>query len=463
MADHQTDALNFSTLQDLLRRRWYVLLLWLLVPAATLAFSLAQEDKYSASTSILFRDIGSSSVIASEDAEREAATNIELLSLDTIKNRVEQRLGGAGATAESVSVAQQGQSNVLKVKATDASPSVAARTANAYASEYVDFRRTAARRENAKAPDSAARVLSPARPPSSPSSPKPVRNTLIGAVVGLFLAGLAVLLLERLDPRLRTPKDAEAALESPILGLVRQSRRLAKPARRRVSSAEFDDFLALHSYLRYMGREDGDIRSVLITSGAPGDGKTTVAWYLASAAAAAGAKVLLIEGDLRQPSLAGALGVTPERGFADVLAKRATVQEVVQEVAVSHSNNGERPARVVDVAFAGADPSQTDPMKWERFGELIEEFENQYDLVVIDTPPIVSIPDAVPLLPYVGGVIVIGRLGSTPRGALVRLKEQLETVDARTLGAVVNGVGKNAAYGFGYGYGYAGRHASSSR
>jgi Mrp family chromosome partitioning ATPase len=155
--------------------------------------------------------------------------------------------------------------------------------------------------------------------------------------------------------------------------------------------------------------------------------------------------------------------VAPERGLDDVLARRASIQEVVQEVAVSGSENGKRPARVVDVAFAGADPSQTDPLEWERFGPVIGELENQYDLIVIDTPPIVSIPDAVPLLPYVGGVIVIGRLGSTPRAALVRLREQLETVDAPTLGAVVNSVGKNSSYSFGYGYGYGRRGAGAAR
>lgn len=456
LAEHQqTEALNFRTLSDLLRRRWYVVLLFLAVPAATLAFSLAQEDKYAAETSILFRDIGASSVIASEDPEREAATNIQVLSLDTIKQRVEERLGGAQAAAESVEVAQEGQSNVLKVTATDPSPVVAARTANAYASEYVAFRRETESGGRATRGPAAARVLSPAQPPGSPSSPKPVRNTIIGAFVGLFLAGILALLLERLDPRLRTPKEAETALERPILGLVRRSRRLAKPRRGAVPPAAFDDFLALHSYLRYMGR-DGELRSVLITSGAPGDGKTTIAWNLASAAAAPGTKVLLIEGDLRQPTLARALGVTPERGLADVLARKASIQDVVQEVAVTSSENGERPGRVVDVVFAGRDRRPTDPSGWERFGGLIGELENQYDLIVIDTPPIVSIPDAVPLLPYVGGVIVIGRLGSTPRAALVRLKEQLDTVDAPTLGAVVNAVGKNASY-IGYGYGYGGR------
>lgn len=462
---------------------------FLLVPAAALAFSLTQEEKYSATASILFRDVGAGSVLASEDPEREAATNIALLTQE-IKVAVEGRLGGGQAAANSVNVVQEGRSNVLNVTAKDEDPEVAARTANAYAGEYVGFRRRAeleeiraqlefvrdelealppSRRRGPTARDlrsqirelefqasrtrGPARVISPAEPPASPVSPKPVQNTLIGAIVGLFLAAIAALLFERLDPRLKTPKEAEAALDQPILGLVRRSRGLSRPASGSVVPSDFDDFVALRSYLRY-GSRNGDIRSVLITSGATGDGKTTVAWNLASAAASPGGRVLLVEADVREPSLAAALRAAPEQGLTDVLAGRASLDEVVQDVAVKSAENGGAPARIVSVVFAGARTGMpADLLDWERLGAVIKESEREYDLIVIDTAPIVSVPDAVPLLAHVGGVIVIGRLGSTPRGALARLKEQLEAVNAPTVGVVVNSVGKDVAYGYGYGYG----------
>ena len=491
MADQheQTEAPSFRTFTGLIRRRWYALLLVLIVPAAALGFSLAQEEKYTAKTSVLFRDIDSASVIASQDPEREAATNVELVSLEAIKQRVEEKLGGGATIAGDVSVEQKGQSNVLTVDATDPNPQVAARTANTYAAEYVAFRRRAElqgvrdeqeflrdeyralppfargatdgrelqrriRRLDFEAANAAgsARIISTAELPTSPSSPKPVRNALIGGVVGLFLAGIVALLFERLDPRLRTPKEAEAALDRPILALVRRSRALARAVKGSVPRTDFDDFLALRSYLRYMG-PNGGIRSVLITSGSAGDGKTTVSWNLASAAAAPGMKVLLIEGDLRDPSLADSLGAAPEGGLADVLAGTATLEEVAQEVAVSSSDGAGAP-RIVQVVFAGsASGEPTDPSGWERFGAELESWEHEYDLIVIDTPPLVSVPDAVPLLSHVGGVIVIGRLGSTPRATLARLREQLETFDAPTVGVVVNSVGKDAGYGYGYGQG----------
>jgi tyrosine-protein kinase Etk/Wzc len=90
-----------------------------------------------------------------------------------------------------------------------------------------------------------------------------------------------------------------------------------------------------------------------------------------------------------------------------------------------------------------------DPLQWERLGSALRDAEREYDLIVIDTAPILVAPDAIPLLSRVGGVIVVGRLGRTPRGALARLKEELDTVGAPTLGAVVNSVTPDPGYGYG--------------
>ena len=235
---------------------------FLLIPVAALAFSLRQEEHYTASASILFSDQDN---IASGLPEREAATNVELLSLDQIRRGVEERLGDTGAIAEEVEAGQEGAANVLTITATDPSPERAADTANAYANAYVDFRRTIARQEllaeqrfvrdeierlgngeRARARQRAlerelrrlefdrsrerggTRVVQDATPPSSPSSPKPVRNTIIGAIVALFLALLTALLFERLDSRVVTPREIESTLGRPILGLIRKSRALAR-------------------------------------------------------------------------------------------------------------------------------------------------------------------------------------------------------------------------------------------
>jgi tyrosine-protein kinase len=492
MAEHnQAERPSFRTAWGLLRRRYLLMLPFLVIPIAALVFSVRQEKEYAASASLLFSD---TETIASGLAEREAATNVELLSLDMIRRGVERRLARRGRTAEDVDVKQRGQANVLEITATDADPRLAARTANAYANEYIQFRRDMARRriieeqrfirseiERVSDTDTkrarrrvralegqlrrlefdesrergGARLLSAATPPDSPSSPKPVRNTVVGGIVALSLALLAAALFERLDPRVTSPKEVESTLGRPILGLIHKSRALARsPARSRPAPADVDDFLALRAHLRYLNT-DGGVRSVLVTSSSPGDGKTTVAWNLAWTAAGRDTRVLLVEADLRNPTLVQALGAAPDRNLISFLEGRAELHEITQQVALPSTENGRRPSGIVEVAFAGTEPARsTNPLDWERLGAALREAEREFDLIVIDTAPILVVPDAIPLLLQVDGVVVVGRLGSTPRVALARLREQLETIGAPTVGAVVNSVSKDAAYDYGY---YAGR------
>jgi capsular exopolysaccharide synthesis family protein len=460
---------------------------FLLIPIAALAFSLSQEERYTASASVLFSDQDN---IASDLPEREAATNVELLTLDEIKRGVEQRLAGTGQMAETVDARQEGDANVLTITATDSSPKRAARTANAYAGAYMAFRRKTAQGElraeqrfvedeiarlgnnNSKAARArtrelqrrlrrlafdrsrergGAREVQAATPPSSPSSPKPIRNTAIGGIVALFLAVLTGLLFERLDPRILTPKEVESALDRPILGLIRKSRALARaPVGGKRAPADVDDFLALRAHLRYL-ESDRSIRSVLVTSSAEGDGKTTIAWNLAWVAAGQDTRVLFVECDLRHPTLANALGLNPEHGLTRVLDGSAALPEVTHEVALPSTENGRLPPRIVTVALADAASTRsTDALAWERLGAALQDAELDFDLIVIDTAPILLVPDAIPLLSQVDGVVVVGRLRRTRRAAFARLKEQLDTVAAPTLGAVVNSVGKDTAYGYGY-------------
>jgi polysaccharide biosynthesis transport protein len=459
---------------------------FLLIPIAALGFSLNQEKRYTATASLLFSD---TEKIASAEPDREAATNEQLLFTDDIRRGVEARLAGKGGIADHVDATQEGTSNVLKISATDPDAQRAADTANAYADEYAAFRQATARRKivqeqrfvqseldqvkgrdqvarsqrqrlreqvrrlqfDAAHETGGARVVSVATTPTVPTSPKPLRNTVVGGIAAIFLAVLAAVVFERLDPRMVTPQEVERTLERPILGLIRKSRALARaPAGARPPPADIDDFLALRAHLRYVdsGRS---VRSVLITSSGDGDGKTTIAWNLAAAAAGADTRVLFVEGDVRHPTLTRALGLDRERSLAQVLDGSAGLADVTQELALSSGENGRSSARVVTVALAGITPTvQSDALAWERLGEELREAARDFDLVIIDTAPILVVPDAIPLLSQVDAVLVVGRLRRTPRGALARLKEQLDTVGAPTLGAVVNSIGKDATYSYGY-------------
>jgi Mrp family chromosome partitioning ATPase len=466
----------------LLRRRWAVMLPFLLIPIAAFVFSSRETERYTASASVLFSD---KDTIASAEPDREAATNVELLSLGEIQQGIDRRVG-EGGRAEDVDISEDGTANVLKITATDPSAERAARTANAYGAAYIAFRRDAARaeirneqrfvrdelerlgnsrRDQLRARElkrqlrrlkfdrtherGGARMVQLATPPASPSSPRPVRNTVIGGIVALFLALLTALLSERLDPRMVTPYEVGTTLGRPILGVIHKSRALARaPLRNPPAPADADDFLALRAHLRYFA----GIQSVLITSSSDGDGKTTIAWNLACAAAGREARVLFVEGDLRHPTLAQSLGLDADRNLVGVLDGNASLRDVMQEVPVPSGDNGRLAPRIITVALAGETPTRsTDALAWERLGAALREAERDFDLIVIDTAPILLVPDAIPLLSKVGGVLVIGRLRRTPRAALAQLREQLDNIGAPTLGAVVNSVGKDAGYVYGYG------------
>jgi succinoglycan biosynthesis transport protein ExoP len=487
-------------LRSLRRRIGVIVLCCVLVPASAFAFSQSQTKQYTASASLLFRDpgfdqklFGSQAFAPSQDPAREAATNVKLVSLDVVAQRTARRLPEARPVKNKVAVSPEGQSDVVGLSATYPNPRLAARVANTFAEEYIAFRREADRAKIAEARglvERRIRQLSPADQgaqarslrgqleqldilaslqtgnaelaeaaavPTSPSSPKTVRNTGLGVFLGLLLGVGLALLFERLDRRVRDPKEIEEIFGRPILGAIPNSRTLDRsgPAQEALPAKEDEAFRMLRANLRYFNIDRGD-ESVLITSAAPGDGKSTVAWNLAAAAAGAGSRVLLIEADLRNPALATNLGLYGTPGLSTVLSGEADMADVVQQIPVQASANG-RGARTVDVLLAGPlPPNPADLLESDRMSEVIRTGESKYDLLVIDTPPASVVSDAIPLVNQVGGVIVVSRLARTTREAATHLRNQLRNLDAPVLGVVVNATGSDSeAYGYGYSYAYA--------
>ena len=501
------DPATGSSLRDALqvprRRLGIILLCAVLAPAAALVVSLLQEKQYAASASLLFRNpeldqklFGSTGLQTSTDPTREGQTNVTLVSLDVVADRSARRLGGirADAVADKIEVAPEGQSDVVSITATDPNPELAAKLANTFARQYIAFRREADRSKVSEAgslvkrqldalPTSEragrrgaslrnqseqldllsalqtgnAELVQPAEVPSSPSSPKTARNTLLGALLGLLLGFALAVLLERLDRRVRDPHEVEEIFGRPILGGVPESRALSRSTDdpTRLPAMEAEAFRLLRASLRYFNLSQ-EIRSLVITSAAPGDGKSTVAWNLAAAAAAAGDRVLLIEADLRHPTLAARYDLPAQMGLSQALAtSNGSDGAAPARVAVAaHGASNSASNTTMDVLPAGPlPPNPSDLVESERMRSLITQAERGYDLVVIDTPPTSIVSDAIPLVRQVSGVLVVTRLGRTTRDAAAHLNRQLRNLDAPTLGVVVNGVGKQSSYYGGYAYG----------
>ncbi|MGC1814515.1 MAG: polysaccharide biosynthesis tyrosine autokinase, partial [Solirubrobacterales bacterium] len=458
-SSEQTDGWDVYRVIEALRRRvGLVVLCIVLVPLAALGLSLAQEKQYTATIAILFRNPGLDQEILGHgnilfppiDADQEAATNLRLVDLDTVDRLVGRQLGlSQNDVRGKINVQAQGNSNIVTVSATDSSARQAATIANVFGAQFIAFRREADRakinqatiliqnRINELPPGGGgiirrrllenrltaletladlqtgnAEVVQPADVPTSPSSPKIVRNTVIGGLVGVLLALALALILDRVDRRVREPDELEDIFDLPIVGYVPQSGSLRKEdAGPQLRGPIAEAFRMLRTTLLYFN-VDKNLRSLLVTSAAPKEGKTTVSLNLACTAAAGGAKVLLLEADLRHPALRKHIRDVPDGtpGLGEIIARDLDLHSGVTRVPLESTKEG-RPLASLDVILAGpVPPNPADLLESQRMRMLIQEAERDYDLVVIDTPPTFVVPDAVPLVNQVSGVIVVARL-----------------------------------------------------
>ncbi len=489
------------------RRAPWILLCVVLAAGAAFGASQRQTKMYTATASLVFNNnqtnqqaAGLPSVSVNSQLAQQN-TNVKLVQLGDMPARTARRLD-QGLTEdkvrENLMVSAQGESNIVNVSATATSPTLAAEIANTYTSVFVTEQQNANHAYYASAlalvnkqlagmtakqrlstsgltlegraqslgvlaelRSGNVQVAQPATVPTSPSSPKVARNTVLGAVLG-FLLGLGVaFLLERFDRRIREPKDLEKIYGLPLLGVVPESAALSRSSRRSEGQAmlpagEAEAFHLIRAHLRYFN-VDRDLRTLLVASAAPGDGKTTVARHLAAAAATMGSRVLLIECDLRRPTIAQQIDIPSGPGLSDVLIAAIPMNEAVQSIDLDAQSDGVAKRRVLDVLVAGATlpPNPAELIESHAMEAVLQQAKSTYDLVVIDTPPLTAVSDAFPLLRKVDGVIIVGRVGRNRSDIAERLHETLTGAGAPLLGVVANGVKASGPGSYAYAYDYA--------
>jgi capsular exopolysaccharide synthesis family protein len=481
-------------LAGLLHRAPLIVACTLLATVAALVFSLLQTKQYTADASLLFRDPGfdqrlfGSSGAPAQDPTREGATNITLVSLSPVADRTAASLGG-GLTgkevSDKVSVESEGQSDVVSIKATDPDPEFAATLANTFAQSFIAFRREADRRKVRQArglveADLAelspaeqqgsegqslqrqisrlstlealqtgnAELVQRAKPPDSPSSPKIARNTILGWILGLLLGVSLAGLLERLDRRLRRPKEFEETFGLPVLTEIPENKQLARSDNglRELLSTDGGAFDMLRARLRYFN-VDRDIHSLLVTSAAPGEGKSTIVWNLAASAASAGLRTILIEADFHQPCIARRTGSRSRPGLSELLSGQSSFDAATQQVTVEDRQNGGVGGRTLDMIVSGArPPNPVELLESQGMEELVKRLRDSHDLLVIDSPPLPILADGIPLVKMVDGVIVVGRVNKTTRDEALALYAQLESLSAPVLGVVANRTRQGRGY-----------------
>ncbi|MGY1624193.1 polysaccharide biosynthesis tyrosine autokinase [Geodermatophilus sp. SYSU D00965] len=282
----------------------------------------------------------------------------------------------------------------------------------------------------------------------SPTTPQPVRNLALGALAGLLVGAGAAVLRERMDNTVKTPDDVAKLAGVGVVGALMED-----PALHEQHVIDDEDgysetaeaYRQIRTNLQFLD-VDHPARTIVITSSLPGEGKTTVAVNLAVVLAQSGARVTLIEADLRRPRVTRYLSMISGAGLSNVLAGTARLDELTQPYG---------DGSLVVLAAGPMPPNPSEMLGSKQMQTLLAEAREDSDYVVIDAPPLLPVTDGAVLSKIADGAILIARHGETTRAQLEQAALNLHRIDAKLLGIVLNRIPPRAAEGYGYGYSYA--------
>lgn len=468
---------------------------------ASALYLVAAEKVYEAESELLVTPIsqddpaltGLALVQSSSDPTRDVETVARLVTSRTVAEQVRTKLKldeSAEDILAKVDAAPVAQSNVVAITARDSDPKLAADLANGFAESAIVDRSAKlraqlaplieslrsriqrgdettgsgtltdqlARLENLDTSgDPTMRLETPAAEPDSPVAPRPALTILAGLFGGLVLGVGAAFVLQALDPRLRREEQLRELYGLPILARIPRERRAgdepapfrqkkAYHARRRplgpsaLSPRTLEAYRTLRTMLSAVvadgETEDGLGRAVLITGPSPAEGKTTSAINLASSYALAGKSVILLEADFRRPSIAKALHVQARVGIDKVLMGENTLEDGLVSVKPFGQD-----LRLLPVDRPDDHLSELLSLPVAR--KLLERARQLADYVIIDSPPLTEVVDALPLAHYADDVLVVCRLGMSNLQHLSRLADLLEQNGIEPRGFVVVGVGSS--------------------
>jgi len=287
-------------------------------------------------------------------------------------------------------------------------------------------------------------VSQPAAVPTIPVSPKTTRNTLLAVLAGMLLAAGAVFAVDTLDDTIKNPDEIRRKFNMPILGMIARHEQLnEKPitlAEPRSPTAEA--FRSLRTNLTFAS-VDAPLRRIMITSPTPQDGKTTVSANLAVVFTQGGKKVILLDADLRRPFIHHKFGLFNRIGLTNLFVNSFNgFESVIQFNSM---------AGLGLITSGPLPPNPAELLTSQKMMQILDQLIQRYDLVLIDTPPLLSVTDAAALAPATDGVILVVKPGVTKLSALQQALEQLRAVGARVLGVVLNEVNPGSRkYGYYY-------------
>jgi capsular exopolysaccharide synthesis family protein len=297
--------------------------------------------------------------------------------------------------------------------------------------------------------------------PIRPSSPKLLINLAIGVVLGLGLGLVVVFVKEFVDVRIQSPEELKRHGYTPLAAVVGMDRELQKltsggkivggPGARKgldphlitysyPFSSVAESYRQIRTHLQFV-KLASIPRVVVVSSPAPGEGKSTTVANLAIALAQNGRKVLLIDADLRKPSLERLFGVKQEPGLSDLLTARITLANAIQKTVVEN----------LSIMVCGAiPPNPAEVLGSEKMRALVEQVRSEYDVVLLDSSPMLAVTDPAVLATLSDGVVIVVSAGKTTLEELQHSVELMESVGGRVLGVVLNNLDLRRAYGIAY-------------
>ncbi len=488
-----------STLRDYLqiarRQRWIILAVVALTTFSAAFFSLRQEKLYQASAEVLVR----SGFGSSQSPDRVLQTQADIAAGSSeVARRVRSQLDLDSSPP--IEVTPKTESDILIFSSTMSSPRLAARAATAYARAFRDFQRELVTADIRKALSDVEGEIRAVRARGNRDSalygslldkreelrtlealetqraflvrpatlgvqvqPKPVRNTLLGLMLGLILGLGLAFLREALDTRVRSTDEVEERLGVPLLARVpRPPRRLGRSDRLVMiddpDGPDAEAFRILRANVDF-ARTETDAKVVLVTSAAEGQGKSTTAANLAVALARAGERVVLADFDLRRPVIHRFFDLDGP-GVTQVATGSATLEEALAPIplvwqgarasSIGVGNGMRQAGGMLQVLPAGSIPGSVDDVLPNQVvAGVLEDLRRRADIVLVDSTSLV-VGDAMALTSVVDAVILVIRMDVVRRPILRELKRILDAIPAQTIGfvatGVVSGVASYSAY-----------------
>jgi len=460
------------------RRHWrLVTLIVLAISGVTYVYYARKPIQYTATSSVFVRFAGVVPIVGNDpetDPARRLTNEAQLVQTPPIASDVAQQLhytGNPRNLLSLISVSPSSDSDYIDIAATTTNPEMSAAVANGFANEFAAL--SVARTKHPPLPGVESVDL--ATVPTAASGAAPVRYALFAGLLGLVLAVLLVKAMEAFDGRLRHPVVA-AEYGLPLLASIPFSRKAQSTtrSRSRLPGAMTERVRAVRTMLEHTGDPGAFLRSVLITSAVSGEGKSTLTKSLALSYFESARSVLVIDADLRRPMLHEFFEAPLAPGLSDVLRCAIPLADSVQEVEPGEIEPALDPILARPAATAGSAQRETHPHRGiargdealaarrpvvhlltsgsgtadpaallgsAAFKKLLGEALGTYDVVLIDSPPVLAVSDVIPVAAAVDGVIVVARPESTTRTAVQRCREALEQVPGvNVVGVVANGV-----------------------